>query len=383
VKIAIVAPACFASTGGPAKSIAAFRRALDARVIAWMDAAAGDREALVVPADAAVRSTTIPGLRTLLYPVAADAQAAAGIVRDSDLVSCHLFWRWYCPWTCAEAGKARVPYWLVPHGGLDPYVFRTNGWAKRMFAATVARPFLASASGVVCSTTREYEKACRHLPSAIPYVLHWPLEPDDFRSREEARRQAARERLGIPEEAFCLVYLGRLHPMKRPLETIEAVARCNRRDVHLLIVGNEYGVSTSDCQAAADRFGIRDRVHVAGAAYGSAKHDFLDAADCFISLSHRENFNFAAAEAIASGLPVILSPGNDLGPELAGVDCGWMLPRVELAAEAISTAAATPRPVMREMGDRGRDWAEQNLQFETFRTRLRACAARCIEESRN
>jgi len=350
VKIAIVAPACFASTGGPAKSIAAFRRALDARVIAWVDATAANRESMVIPADATVRSTTIPGLHTLLYPVAADAQAAAGIVHESDLVSCHLFWRWYCPWTHTEAGKARVPYWLVPHGGLDPYVFKTNGWAKRMFAATVARPFLASASAVVCSTAREYDKARRHLPAAAPFILHWPLEPHEFRSQEDARRQAARERLGIPEHAFCLVYLGRLHPMKRPLETIEAVAGCDRRDVHLLIVGNEYGVS---------------------------------AADCFISLSHRENFNFAAAEALASGLPVILSPGNDLGPELAAVDCGWMLPRVELAGEAISAAAATPQPVLRAMGDRGRDWAEQNLQFDTFRARLRAYAARCIEESRN
>lgn len=383
MNVTIVAPACFASTGGPAKSIAAFRRALDARVVAWADATAGNQEAMVISADATVRSTTIPGLRTLLYPLAADAQAAAGIVQRSDLVSCHLFWRWYCPWTHAEAGKARVPYWLVPHGGLDPYVFRTNGWAKRMFAATVARPFLRSVNAVVCSTTREYEKARCHVSRAMPCVLHWPLEPDDFRRREDARRQAARKRLGIPEDAFCLVYLGRLHPMKRPLKTIEAVARCSHPDVHLLIVGNEYGVSAADCQAAAERLGIRDRVHVAGAAYGSAKHDFLDAADCFISLSHRENFNFAAAEALASGLPVILSPGNDLGPELSGVDCGWMLPRVELAAEAISAAAATPQPVLRAMGDRGRDWAEQNLQFDTFRARLRAYAGRCIEESRN
>jgi glycosyltransferase involved in cell wall biosynthesis len=383
MKVTIVAPTCFPSTGGPAKSITAFQRALDAQVIAWGDRTAGGSEDPVLHAEATVRSTALPGLSTLLYPQTADLKPAARIVHDSDLVSCHLFWRWYCPWTHSEAGKGGVPYWLVPHGGLDPYVFQSNGWAKTMFAATVARSFLSSAQAVVCSTKREYEKARRHLPTAAPFILHWPLEPDDFRSRDNSQRQNVRERFGIPEEAFCLVYLGRLHPMKRPLETIETVARCADGDVHLLIVGNEYGVSAADCRAAAERLGIPDRVHVAGPAYGSAKHDFLDAADCFISLSHRENFNFAAAEALASGLPVILSPGNDLGPELAGMDCGWPLPRMELAAEAIRAAAATPRPLLWAMGDRGRDWAEQNLQFDTFRTRLRAYAARCIEESRN
>jgi len=383
MKVTIVAPTCFPSSGGPAKSISAFQRALDARVIAWGDHPAGKSEEAAFPAETTVRSTTLPGLTTLLYPRKADLKAAARIVHDSDLVSCHLFWRWYCPWTHAEAGKARVPYWLVPHGGLDPYVFQSNGWAKTMFAATVARRFLSSANAVVCATMREYEKARRHLPTAKPFILHWPLEPHDFRTRCETRRKSVRERFGIPEGAFCLVYLGRLHPMKRPQETIEAVARCDDLDVHLLIVGNEYGVSATDCRAAAERLGISDRVHVAGPAYGSTKHDFFDAADCFVSLSHRENFNFAAAEALASGLPVILSPGNDLGPELSGVDCGWMLPRVDLATEAITAAAATPRPVLRAMGARGRDWVEQNLQFDTFRSRLRAYAARCIEVSRS
>ena len=376
MKATILTLGCYPSTGGPSKSIRAFQRALDARVIAWVNPAEQAREALVFEPSAIVRSVDWPGAKTVLYPRRDDLRAAEEIVASSSLVSCHLCWRWHCPWLHGAAARHGVPYWLVPHGGLDPYVFQTNGPLKRLFSRTVARPFLESTPAVVCSTHREYQKARRHLPRAEPFILPWPLEEGDVRVRNEEKRAAMRIRLGIPEDAFCLLFLGRLHPMKRPLETITALARSGSTKAHLIVVGNEFGISVDACRLHARQLGVSDRVHIVGAVFGNAKRDYFDAADAYISLSHRENFNFSAAEALASGLPVILSPGNDLAADIAPVDCGWMLNDIEEASTAIVAAAELPAAQLTARGERGRDWAEQNLRFDEFRNRLLEYAAR-------
>jgi glycosyltransferase involved in cell wall biosynthesis len=372
---------CYPSTGGPSKSVRAFQRALNARIIAWVDPGELAREKLVFESDAVVQSVSYPGLRTLLYPDRSTLGEAEEIIASSDLVSAHLFWRWHCPWLHRAAVRHAVPYWFVPHGGLDPYVFQTNGVIKRLFAKSVAWRFLNEARAVVCSTNGEYQKLRRHLPNAEPFILPWPLDNADIRQRDEASRLRVRQRLGIPDSATCLLFLGRLHRMKRPLETISAVAKTREKNVHLILVGNEFGVSIEDCKRHARSLGIENRVHVIGPVYGDDKREYFDAADVFISLSHRENFNFSAMEALASGLPLILSPGNDISVDLEPLECGWMLSNNDAASEAIEAAAVTPPVLLAAMGNRGREWAERSLRFETFRDRLRSFADRLVATS--
>jgi glycosyltransferase involved in cell wall biosynthesis len=115
-----------------------------------------------------------------------------------------------------------------------------------------------------------------------------------------------------------------------------------------------------------------------GAAYGSARHDYIDAADVYVSLSRRENFNFTAAEALASRLPVMLSPGNDLSADLQATDCGWFLPSLDQAADAFWLAASSAPEDRRSKGARGRMWAEAHLRFDTFQSRVRAFAAQVV-----
>ena len=366
----LVTLGCYQSTGGPSKSIRAFQRALNARVVTWVDPQELAAEPLVFEEPTVVRGSPAPVLRNVLYPRRQDLAAAEQLVATSDLVSCHLFWRWHAPWVATMAQKHGFPFWLVPHGGLDPYVFQQSGFVKGVFTNTVARPFLNRVSALVCSTQREFDKAQPRAPHARRCVAPWPLEPQDFRVQDVAARARVRQRLGVPEDSLCLLFLGRLHPMKQPLETISALARSEAPRAHLILVGNPYGITTAECEAHARRLGVGNRVHVIGPVFGSAKWDYMDACDAYISLSHRENFNFSATEAMASGLPVILSPGNDLACDLVSKDCGWMLPTVDAAEEAIEAAASLSAAHLAEKGGRARQWAVDSLQFEFFQKRV-------------
>jgi glycosyltransferase involved in cell wall biosynthesis len=179
-----------------------------------------------------------------------------------------------------------------------------------------------------------------------------------------------RSELGIPEDAVAALSFGRLHPMKRPLETIDAFAAGATSRAHLVIVGNEAGVSHEDCRDRARRAKIGDRVHVVGPAFGDAKYSYFDACDLYVSLSHRENFNYTAAESLASGLPVLLSPGNDLAPDLAPHGCGWMLASLDDAPALLAAVTSAAPASLLAMGRRGRSWAEVHLRFDAFRTRI-------------
>jgi glycosyltransferase involved in cell wall biosynthesis len=96
------------------------------------------------------------------------------------------------------------------------------------------------------------------------------------------------------------------------------------------------------------------------------------AADALISLSAKENFNLAAAEAMSAGKPVILSPGNDLQGELEGVNCGWLLAtdNPSEATNAMLEFAAIPQDELSAKGNAARNWVNQYLGFEQFRDRL-------------
>lgn len=378
MKASLLALGLYRSSGGPSKSVAAFQRALAADVVSWVDPVAAAREPQIWNEASChvhvVEGSRAPVLRQLCYPQAGGLSDAEQIIAASDLVSCHSFWRWHNMWLEKIANRHRVPYWFVPHGALDPYVFENDWLGKQAFLALGGRRFLDGASAVVCATEREYEKLAKWVPAAKPIILPWPLDDADFRVTAEAARGAVRRRLGIPPDAIVMLFFGRLHPMKRPLETITAFAEGAPLGAHLLVVGNESGVSRQACEDAAKAHHVSDRVHVTGPAYGTERTGYLDAADVYVSLSHRENFNFTAAEALASGLAVILSPGNDLGPELRAVQCGWLLDSTIDAAAAMAQAGSLAAEDLVAMGARGRAWAEANLRSDVFATRLRAFA---------
>ncbi|MEM7791065.1 MAG: glycosyltransferase, partial [Verrucomicrobiota bacterium] len=308
----ILALGLYKSSGGPSKSIRAMQEALNAEVISWVDPIQISKDELIWKDAHVVAGSSWPILRQLLLAPKKSMRVAEEIISTSRIVSCHSPWRGHMLWLYHMHRKAGVPYWFVPHGGLDPYVFEEQGFLKRLFLRLGGRAAIENAACVIFTTKAERDKAIKVCRPQRSEIVYWPLNDEDFSVRRGAdERRYIRGKLGIPSEARCLLYFGRLHAMKRPLETIEAIA-ASQSNAHLIIVGNEFGVSLEDCRSQAADLGLEDRVHVIGPVYGETKAHYFAAADAYISLSRRENFNFAAAESMAAGLPLILSPGNDL-----------------------------------------------------------------------
>lgn len=367
----------YPSSGGPIKSIRAFQDALAAEVISWVDPEEHSREQLVWEHSKIVTGNSFPVLKQLQIPLRGETVEAERLVAQAQLVSVHSFWRWHIEWIHRVCMRHGVPYWYVPHGSLDPYVLGTGDVvAKRFFLSCIGRSFFRDAATIIYSTARERDKAIPVVGHDRAEVIHWPLEQQDFQRRDPAVRQATRAMLGIAPNSVCFLYLGRLSPMKRPLQTIEAFARSSAENTHLIMLGNDFGVSAEECRRVAANLGVATRTHVIGPAYGDQKRAILDASDIYVSLSQRENFNYSAAEAMAAGLATILSPGNDLAPNLVNLAGVYQLSDMDIdtAAAMMDEAASIGCSALAAKGAQGVDWAVAHLSRNAFRRRVYAVA---------
>jgi len=360
--------------GGIYRSVCNFARALEGRILSFDDGRA-DRSGLHDERPT-VRIASRPRLWNRGCHVVTPAMRAKANsqVAGADLLVVHSLFRGHAPWAARWARGQKRPYWSVAEGVLDPWALRRHSLAKQIWLARYGREFFSGAT-TIFATAREQQKAAPVLDGGRSVVIHWPVPLPRLGDREAARA-AFRAAHGIPESARVLLFVGRLHPMKRPDETVDAFLRADVPDAHLVIVGMEEGVTRAALEARVPA-AARGRVHVVGPLAGEGLAAAFQASDGFISLSHRENFGYSFAEALAYGLPAIVSAGHDLAHELVGpggeFPCGWLLngDAAERAVEAIREWAAVPLPPLAALGAAGRAWVGEELAFERFRDRLR------------
>lgn len=379
------------------RGIEDFRRALDGRILSFDDArqpslAADDRAAVVRIAC----SGTPLHRRCHLIPMSA-ARDAETAIADADLLIAHSMFRAHCGWTRHWALRHGRRYWAVPHGCLDPHGMARRGLSKGLWMWSQGSAFLRGAERAIFATQRELDKARPWLPAGrgkeYAAVVHWPVPLPALDGRDRARTDV-RCRLGIGDDERILLFVGRLHSTKRVPETIHAFCAADPVGCHLAIVGMDGDLTAGEIAAMVPT-GFRRRIHVVGELIGAALQDMWLAADGYISLSLKENFGYSCGEALAYGLPVILSQGHDLAAELpmgsGRLTCGWWLPdwQRSSAIQAISEwgeiighsdAVAGRRGMM--LGA-GRSWAAEHLSFERFQDTLVSLAASPVDQGGN
>lgn len=118
----------------------------------------------------------------------------------------------------------------------------------------------------------------------------------------EVNRNALRKSLGLKEDDVVCIAMGNLVRGKNYGVAIEAIAKC-AENVHYLICGN--GPELERLKAFAVAKGVENRVHFLG--FRTDVKELLKVADIFLFTSLREGLSRAVMEAMASGLPCIVS----------------------------------------------------------------------------
>jgi glycosyltransferase involved in cell wall biosynthesis len=287
-------------------------------------------------------------------------QPAEQLASQCDVIVIHALYKYHATWAAAMARKYNKALVVVPHGGLDPYCF-TYRRLRKLIWLKLQGASLFRNSSIIYSTKAEREKAEGRVGKTEAEVISWPV-PDDLLRLAAGVAERRRPRR--------FLFVGRLHPMKRVLETVRAFARLDRKDCQLSVAGPE----TSEIRAChlAEAAGKlwNDRVFYLGELSREQLNEQMRLSDGLILLSHRENFGNVVAEGLAFGLPQIVSSGVDIGPLIVkhGAGLVYKIGDEKDVHEALSKAVATSDGEWRDMSERAAAMAPKEFSFDTFQS---------------
>ncbi|MEA5449423.1 hormogonium polysaccharide biosynthesis glycosyltransferase HpsP [Leptolyngbya sp. CCNP1308] len=278
---------------------------------------------------------------------------------EFDLAHIHAL---FSPLSTAAATVARdrgLPYVLRPLGTLDPADLQKKKRLKQVYGRLFEAPNLAGAAALHFTSPIEAEISHRFGVSIQDWVI--PLGVQLPTALPEAERQSILAQLGIPQDRPLVLYLSRLDPKKGLDLLLPALEQLTAQgiDFHLVLAGGNPQDPAYE-QAIAQRIDggvLGDRTTLTGFITGSTKAALLQAADLFVLPSYYENFGIAVAEAMAAGIPVVVSKGVYIWPDIAASGSGWVC---DLSVEGVtqSLAEALQDSAQRQLrGQRARVYA--------------------------
>ncbi|HVU23840.1 MAG TPA: glycosyltransferase [Opitutus sp.] len=357
--------------GGPSRSVYDLSRAL---------AALGHEVALFATDPAQPSSHDDRGLHVRIvrrgWP---GALCPSGALRTElraaacDVVHHHSLWLRTLHYAHRRAAAARVPLVISPRGMFARWALRYHPWRKRFARAVVHPGAFRAAAGWHATSDQELEEI-RALgfdqPACIaPNAVAIPTL-DEIATATNFWRRICPESAQRPTALFY----GRFHCKKRVLELIDLWLAHAPADWLLLVVGlpDEYSVDQIDSYVL--RNSGTGRVSVFD---GTNRPPPYSAASLLLLPSHNENFGLVIAEAMAHGLPVVVTdttPWSGANPRGAG----WCVPWEDYP-EALRTALAEGPAALAARGARAREWVIDDFSWEKtarvlsgFYDRLRA-----------
>jgi glycosyltransferase involved in cell wall biosynthesis len=359
--------------GGPPRSLLALCRAQRAAGLSIEVFTTTANHGAPLPAHPG--GVDVSGVRVRYFPLSAPHRLLgassmgaplADAVRGAAIVHVHgLFNR--TVWLAAAAARlAAVPYVLSPRGMLEGAALDHHGWRKRaswqLFdrrAFEGAACWHATSGGEAAALGRRgvEQRRIAEIPNAVDPVVS-----------DEADRVDARQFAELPAAARYVLFLGRLHPIKRLDLLAAAFARLANRagDVHLVIAGpdeREHRAALTPLFAP-----LGPRVHWCGFVDGPRKAGLIGGASALVLCSDSESFGMSVAESLSAGVPVVVSRTCPW-PAIETGRCGyWVEQSADGLAEGLTRLLGNPDEAA-AMGRRGQDLVSREFGAEAIGSR--------------
>jgi glycosyltransferase involved in cell wall biosynthesis len=315
-------------------------------------------------------SLAITGLGTYGYAPRLGAWLAANAA-GYDAVIVHGLWQYQTLAVWRALRRTRVPYYVFPHGMLDPWFRRAypvKHAKKWVYWQAIERSVLRDARAVLFTCEEERLLAQSSFRS--------------YRAREAVVGFGTAATQGNPErelDAFLrafpglrgkrlLLFLSRLHPKKGCDNLIASIAEVARRDpeLRLVMAGPDQVGWQGELAARARELGVGERIAWTGMLTGDAKWGAYRAAEAFVLPSHQENFGIVVAEALACGVPVLISDKVNIWREIAAAHAGLVGDDTTAGTTALLSAwLDTDRDTRRRMCLNARQCFRQHFDLHT------------------
>lgn len=189
------------------------------------------------------------------------------------------------------------------HRGHRLYLSTMTGIACRRAAAVIA---------VSNFTAQEAVKLLR-VPAERVHTIYHGIDAR-FHPLPDAEVARFRREMQLPER--FVLYMGTLEPRKNIVALVRAFARLRDPDLHLVLAGGK-GWLYEEIFAEVERLEMGDRVRFPGYVPAEMQTLWYNAARAFAYISNYEGFGFPVLEAMACGVPTLITSTTSL-PEAGG-----------------------------------------------------------------
>lgn len=233
---------------------------------------------------------------------------------DFDVVHVHGIWLFHTLASVWAAALRGTPCVVRPAGSLDEWSLRHKRHKKRIYYELVERRALDRVSAIHVTSAAE-----RSSLEGLGYGSKTFLIPHSVELWQPRPQRSD----GDP----VFLFVGRLHPVKNIELILESAAllRNAGRRFRLRIAGDGVPDYRDRLRNMASSLGLDDTVEFLGFVSGESKRQAFLTAHAVVLASHQENFGVAVAEAMAAGLPVVVSDKVALARDVAAAGAGFVV----------------------------------------------------------
>ena len=214
--------------------------------------------------------------------------------------------KWFCELSLFKSKERSMHLIYSSDSNLQDY----RNWLKKVVKQFLVRFFIKHCDHYisVSEQNRLYLEHYGAAPSKIEDACY-PIDMGRLISQREALtendRHELRAKYGISENAFVVIFSGKLIDHKRPVDLVHAIAKLkeNNRECVVLFMGD--GDQREEILSTAKRLGVASQIALAGFVNQSDIARHLFAADALALPSRKEPFGAVVSEALPFGLPII------------------------------------------------------------------------------
>lgn len=235
------------------------------------------------------------------------------------------------------AKKLDIPLVHTYHTVYEDYThyFSPNEKWGRKAVVRFSRWVTSACEAVIAPTDKVKQMLEGYEISCPVSVIPTGIRLDKFYNADKAKSLEIRRALGIADNDFAAVYIGRLAKEKNVEELITMHSKITDKHIKLLLVGD--GPDRGAIEELVDKLDMRDRVIFAGMVKPEQVAEYYKCGDIFVSASSSETQGLTYIEALASGLPVICRKDKCLDGVVEDVMNGFQYTKSDEYIDVIET----------------------------------------------
>jgi len=258
---------------------------------------------------------------------------AAGLLRIEaarepgwyDLVHSHYWLSGQVSWLAAERWDVPLVHSMHTMAKVKNLTLADDDSPEPLARAIGESQVVAAADRLVANTDEEAGQLVE-LYDADPVRVVTVPPGVDLDLFTPGSRPAARRAVGLPDDSFVLLFVGRIQPLKAPDVLLRAAARLveHRPDLRdrlvVAVVGGPSGSGLARPEALetlSARLGLRESTRFVDPLAQAGLPDWYRAADVTVVPSYSESFGLVAIEAQACGTPVVAASVGGLRTAVA------------------------------------------------------------------